>query len=226
MPPDGSRAFELVAHRGCGGHCPENTVQAVRASAGRLPAVEVDVRRCGSGELVAVHDERVDRVTDGAGRVADLTLAELRDLRVDGADESIPTLSAVVDAVPADVTLQVELKERGLARDVLDAVAPLDRVRLSSFDPGALEPLAPDPPVPTGYLFRDDPDENLDVAADLGCANVHPHWRTCAETDVVVAARERGFGVLAWGAGSDPEAVAATRAAGADGVTVDRWDLD
>lgn len=215
---------ELVAHRGCADCYPENTVLAVRESARRLPAVEVDVRRCATGELVAFHDERVDAVTDGEGRVAELPWSTLRGLRVAGSGESVARLEAIVEGVPTDATLQVELKERGLAEDALATLPDDLDARLSSFDPAALAELAPDPPVPTGLLFRGEPGANLATAADLGCANVHPHWETCAESDVVEATHERGFRVIAWGAGSDPEAVAAAREAGVDGLTVDRPD--
>jgi glycerophosphoryl diester phosphodiesterase len=221
--------FEQIAHRGCGAVYPENTVRAVREAGARLPAVEVDVRRCATGELVCVHDATVDRVTGGSGPVAEHALADLRALDVGDGGEPIPTLEEVVAAVPADTALQVELKERGLAADVLEALADAaGAVRLSSFEAGALREVQEadaGADIPTGYLFEADPAAKVDLAADLGCANVHPHWRTCAETDVVAKARERGFGVYAWGAESDPEAVAAARAAGADGVTVDRPDL-
>lgn len=218
--------MELIAHRGCGATFPENTVYAIeRASAG-LPAVEVDVRRCESGELVCVHDRTVDRVTDGSGRVADLTLTELRELEVQGSREPIPTLADVVAALPADTTLQVELKETGLATDVCSVLdeSEASNVRLSSFEPTALRE-AQGSDVPTGYLFEGAPAENVALAADLGCVNAHPHWQTCAETDVVERAHARGFAVYAWGGKTDPEAVSVARESGADGLTVDRPDL-
>ena len=215
--------MERIAHRGCGGVYPENTVRAVRRSADRLPAVEVDVRRCASGELVCCHDPTVDRVTDGSGRVAELALAELHELDVQGSGEPIPTLADVVVAVPEPVTLQIELKEPGLGPDVLRSARSHRRVRLSSFLPAALREVS-DSARPTGLLFEGEPDANLALALELGCSNVHPHWRTCVETDVVERARERGLGVLAWGAKSSRTAVDAAREAGADGVTVDRPD--
>ncbi|QLH84592.1 glycerophosphodiester phosphodiesterase [Halosimplex pelagicum] len=238
--------MELVAHRGCPDHGPENTARAVAAAAARLPAVEVDLRRCGSGELVAAHDERVDGFTDGTGRVADLDLAAVRDLRVDGSDEPVATFAEILDAVPAGVTLQVELKEPGLWRDVRAALAADDRsnVRLSSFSAPALAEIARSEWEPeTGLLFGDHPVANLDLAAALDCANVHPHARLCLDPGgraLVERAHDAGFGVYAWGldaaagdradpAADDPENRAATVRAladrGVDGVTTDTWDL-
>ena len=67
--------MRLIAHRGFAAVHPENTVRAVRAAARVADAVEVDVRRCATGELVVIHDATVDRVTDGTGPVADHSLA-------------------------------------------------------------------------------------------------------------------------------------------------------
>lgn len=219
--------MELVGHRGCADHGPENTVRAVEAAAARLPAVEVDVRRCGSGELVAVHDARVDRVTDGTGRVADLPLSTLRELRVAGSDEPVATFDAVVAAVPGDVTLQVECKEPGLHADVRAAVAEREpsTVRLSSFSAPALAEIhRSDWAPPTGLLFGEHPDANLDLARSLACENVHPAVECCLETDVVDVAHERGFGVYAWGL-SDRSDAPTLAARGVDGVTTDTWDV-
>lgn len=219
--------IELVGHRGCADHNPENTAGAVAAAAERLPAVEVDVRRCGSGEVVAAHDERVDGFTDGSGRVADLDLATLRDLRVEGSDEPIATLEEVLAAVPGGVTLQVELKEPGLHRDVRAALAERDRsaVRVSSFSAPALAEIhRSDWDPERGLLFGEHPSANLDLAAALGCENVHPHADQCRETDVVQRAHEAGFRVLAWGV-TDPAAIPDLAERGVDGVTTDTWDV-
>lgn len=192
--------------------------------ASRLPAVEVDVRRCGTGELVCLHDERVGRVTERSGPVTGFSLAELRSLEVEESGEPIPTLAEVVSAVPEETTLQIELKGLGIGGDVTARVRSDPGVRLSSFLPEALREVR-DSGVPTGYLFADDPVESCALAADVGCSNVHPHWRTCVETDVVERAHERGLGVYAWGVGTDREAFEAVRRAGVDGATVDRPDL-
>jgi glycerophosphoryl diester phosphodiesterase len=239
--------MELVGHRGCPDHGPENTARSVAAAAARLPAVEVDLRRCGSGELVAAHDERVDGFTDGTGRVADLDSAALREVRVDGSDEPVATFTRILDAVPAAVTLQAELKEPGLWRDVRAVLDERDRglggpagdrsaVRLSSFSAPALAEIARSEWDPeTGLLFGDHPVANLDLAAALDCANVHLHARLCLDPGgraLVERAHDAGFGVYAWGleaaAGARGDRAATVRALadrGVDGVTTDTWDL-
>lgn len=219
--------MKLIGHRGCAAQYPENTVSAVTAAAEQLDTIEVDVRRCGSGELVVIHDPAVDRVSDGSGRVADLTLVELEALDVLGTGEGVPTLEAVLDVLDDDVTVQIELKEEGIAVDALDAVRVVDNeVIVSSFLPEALEAVAAlGSTVPTGLLFDHDPDGNLERALELRCMYVHPHYDLCLDTDVVDRAHRQGFGVIAWKAAKTSEEVDALRNIGVDGVTADRWDI-
>ncbi|AQL43623.1 glycerophosphodiester phosphodiesterase [Halorientalis sp. IM1011] len=219
--------MEIIGHRGCADQCPENTVAAVERAGRYVDAVEVDVRRCGSGELVVFHDEYVDELTDGTGRVADLTLAELRALDVAGSGEPIPRLGAVLDAVPPGVGAQLELKETGLAADVREVLADHSvDAAISSFQPAALESvLNLDWSVQTGYLFAEDPTANLQTAVEMGCDAVHPHYDLCIDTDVVERAHGQGLNVIAWKAAKTSEEIADLRAAGVDGVTADRWDI-
>ena len=219
--------MELIGHRGCAAQCPENTVRAVKRAAQYLDAVEVDVRRCGSGELVVFHDETVDRLTDGSGPIADLTWSELRDLDVLDSGESIPKLDHVLDAFPEDVRAQIELKDSGIAGDVRNVVADYDvDVTVSSFRPASLREVnAVDWGVPTGYLFESDPSTSLKIAIEHGCDVVHPHYDLCLETDVVTAAQSSGLDVVAWKAARTADEIAALRNVGVDGVTTDRWDI-
>jgi glycerophosphoryl diester phosphodiesterase len=219
--------MKLIGHRGCADQHPENTVGALVRAAAVLDAVEVDVRRCGSGEPVVFHDETVDRVTDAAGPLSSFDHADLCDLEVLDSEESVPLLSTVLAAVPDDATVQVELKERGLAADVRDVVADHDvDVSVSSFDAAALAEVADlDWSVSTGFLFDSDPVVYLERALDLGCDAVHPHYDHCLETDVVDAAHAEGLDVVAWKAVETAEEVERLRRAGVDAVTADRWDV-
>lgn len=72
----------LIAHRGGARLAPENTMEAFRAAVDRWEAdiLEMDVRATADGEIVVIHDERVDRTCDGTGRVDEMTWAELREL--------------------------------------------------------------------------------------------------------------------------------------------------
>lgn len=222
------RPMELIAHRGFAGVNAENTLGAVAAAAEEADAVEVDVRRCGSGDLVVVHDAAVDRVTDGSGAVADHTAAELAALDVLGSGEGVPTLDALLAAVPEAVDVNVELKEAGLAADALAAAARVENeVLVSSFDPAALaECREVDTAVPVALLFHEAPAANLALARQLDCEYVHPH-HDLAET-VVDEAHGAGMGVNVWtlDAREQAERMAAL---GVDGVVADYpdvWDAE
>jgi len=110
----------VAAHRGFCAKYPENTMEAFRAAAEiGVDQIEIDVRITKDGEAVIIHDETVDRTSNGTGKVADMTLAELRaldfgskkDPRFAGA--KIPTFLEFMDFVKdlPTMTLDVELKE-------------------------------------------------------------------------------------------------------------------
>lgn len=69
--------MKRIAHRGFAGKYPENTLAAVQQAATRADMIELDLRRCRSGEIVVVHDGIVDAVTDACGRVNDLSATDL-----------------------------------------------------------------------------------------------------------------------------------------------------
>ena len=96
--PAQTRAVAVIAHRGEHRSHPENTVAAYR-SAVELGAdfFEVDVRTTQDAQLVLMHDDRVDRTTNGHGEVAKLTLAEIRRLDA-GQGAQVPTLDEALDA--------------------------------------------------------------------------------------------------------------------------------
>ena len=143
------RDFLLIGHRGAAGLAPENTLASfAKAVALGVDGVELDVRLV-EDELVVIHDERVDRTTDGSGLVGELSLAQLRRLDA-GAGERIPTLTEVLAAVPSRCLVNVELKGAGTAASVARTLGGERRPLLvSSFDHGELaqfHALCPDVP--------------------------------------------------------------------------------
>ena len=236
--------MRIFAHRGCPDRGPENSVAAVRRAAPHVDAVEVDVRRCGSGELVVFHDERLARgLTDPErgvawGRVADTDWATLSSLRIAGSDARVPRFAEMVAAVDdAGLDLNVELKESGLAADVADALAEFDGdVVVSSFDFDALGemrrvadyPLAP--LVRAGALSSSESawKRGLDAAAWLDAAAIHPSYdlllRAPDAGARIAAAHEVGLSVNAWTVRTK-RSVRDLAAAGVDGLIVDDWDV-
>ncbi|OPX19621.1 MAG: hypothetical protein BZ151_08280 [Desulfobacca sp. 4484_104] len=101
----------IMGHRGAPAYEPENTLRSVRRALEMgVEAVEIDVQLSRDGRLAVIHDETVDRTTNGTGRVRDLTWEELRRLDA-GQGERIPALEEIVESVRGRVHLVVELKQ-------------------------------------------------------------------------------------------------------------------
>ncbi len=142
----------LIGHRGAPRLAPENTLPSFAAAlkAG-ASGIECDVRLSSDGVPIVFHDDRLERLTPGSGRVNTRSAAELTSLPVlPGAfggsfpDVCIPTLGAVLDATPPNVLLVIELKvdedsPTELVAAVLKCLPPNGRCfRLISFDAQAL----------------------------------------------------------------------------------------
>lgn len=189
--------MRLTAHRGFAAEHPENTLAAVRAAAEIADEIEIDVRRCGSGELIAFHDERLDRLTDAAGPIAERSIDELRELSVLGSGERIPTLGAVVDAAPPDVTLNVELKEAEIAADAAAVAADAAaEIVFSSFLPDAIDGVPER--YETALIVDEEPTASVERASELGCDRIHPHWWLALRSGVVGTAADAGLDVHTW----------------------------
>lgn len=214
--------MRLIAHRGFAGENPENTLVAVRRAAQHADMIEIDVRRCGSGELVVIHDESVDRVTDGTGLVADLPLSALADLNVLGTGEGVPALEAVLAEVPDAVGVNIELKEPGLAKRVCTLISDIENeVVISSFHRDVLRAIRTECEAPRGYLTRWP--AGLNAASNLECSFVHPRHTICSPA-FVARARDAGVRVNAWTV-ADPGTARRLEQAGVDGLIADRSDI-
>jgi len=116
----------IVAHRGLIRHAPENTLAGFRACLELRIGFEVDVQRSKDGHLVCIHDDTVDRTTNGTGKVANLTLAELQALDAGSwfhpafSDQRIPTLDELFTTLskyPYRVLIAMDLKAAGVEED-------------------------------------------------------------------------------------------------------------
>ncbi len=138
------------AHRGASAHAPENTLAAFELAARQAaPAIEFDVKLTSDRQVIIIHDQTLNRTTNGAGPVARHSLAALRELdagswfSADFRDEKIPLLSEVFEAVGKKVLMNVELTNYatpfdGLVNEVVALIKKYglqERVIFSSFFP-------------------------------------------------------------------------------------------
>ena len=116
------RRVAIIGHRGAAGHAPENTLAAIRKGIDLgVDFVEIDVRRTADGVLVALHDETVNRTTNGKGRVDRLSHRDVKRFNA-GDGEHIPTVGEVLEAARGRVGLMLELKVVGVAQTTTAAV--------------------------------------------------------------------------------------------------------
>lgn len=106
----------IFAHRGVSSHAPENTLAAFQLAVSlNVPAIELDAKLSADGEIVIIHDQSVDRTTNGYGLIRKLPLSALRELDAGTKfnpvykGEKIPTLTEVFDTVGQKLFINIEL---------------------------------------------------------------------------------------------------------------------
>lgn len=186
-----------LAHRGDWRRAPENTLAAF-AAALAVPGcdgLEFDVRACRGGTPVVLHDETLARVQGVDVPVSELTPDECE-------AHGIPTLAAVLAAVPRRAFLDVELKGdpgRPAVEVLIAGRGPaLQRAVVSSFEPAALERVGGLAATWPRWLNAEDLEPTtLAMAVDLGCRGISADWRAIDE-GAMKAARAAGLEIAAW----------------------------
>lgn len=113
--------IEKIGHRGVAGYEPENTIQSFKKAIKLgVDAIELDIRKCKTGELVVIHDAKIDRTTRGCGFIKDLTLGQINSLYNDdtyiGDVKKVVTLEKALDVIDRKVKVIIEVKDRGVAK--------------------------------------------------------------------------------------------------------------
>jgi len=215
-----------IGHRGARAYEPENTLRSfTKAIELGVDAVELDARRTREGEVVVIHDAKVDKTTNGKGLVSDLTLNEIKQLVTDKG-ERIPTLDEALDFLDRKVKIAIELKETGLEKKVLDLVHEkgLERnVIIVSFLEEALRKVRElDDEVDIGliYVRHRNP---IKAALDLGANYLLSLYRF-THTANVKKAHENGLKVIVWTINKQEEVLEYVKK-GVDGIASDRPDI-
>lgn len=227
---------KVFGHRGASGTAPENTLEAFELAA-RMGAdgVELDVQITRDGELVVIHDETIERVSDGEGAVRDWTLADLKRLRFNRTipgdawrNARIPTLGEVFDLLrPTGLAINIELKNSRVdyprleerVAELAAARFDLKRILFSSFSHRSMVRMkALDASLYCGLLYEASLIRPWEYAASLGMDAIHPHFSEvlvpggeCAE------AHRAGIEVNTWTVNTE-EDIRQVLAEGADTV--------
>ncbi|WP_103500545.1 MULTISPECIES: glycerophosphodiester phosphodiesterase family protein [unclassified Streptomyces] len=214
-----------VGHRGLMGAEPENTLRSFRrAEREGVDVIELDIHLSKDGHLVVMHDARVDRTTDGSGRIAEMTLAELRALDA-GQGERVPVFREVMEAVSTPV--QAEIKDAAAARVLAAAITELglhDRVRVISFHDAALrETRALLPETPIALVTGESTATAPERAVALGASMVSCEFPRLTP-EVVGRCHAAGIEVISWTVNTAEELARAVEL-GLDGVVTDEPEL-
>ncbi|MFJ8082488.1 glycerophosphodiester phosphodiesterase [Streptomyces sp. NPDC096205] len=217
--------FLTIGHRGVMGVEPENTLRSfVAAEHAGLDVIELDLHLSKDGALVVIHDEDVDRTTDGSGAVADKTLAELRALDA-GRGERIPVFEEVLDAVRSP--LQAEIKDVAAARALADVIRErrlVDRVEVSSFHDEAVTEIARlVPGVRTALIGSHYGTDIVDRAVAAGAPTLCLNIRRIT-LEVVERARAAHLRIFGWVV-NNQDHLRLVRALELDGATTDHPDI-
>lgn len=175
--------FLAIGHRGAKGYIMENTIASIdHAMKLGVNAIEIDVYRCASGEMVVFHDESLERLSTRVNRIEDLSLDEIRLILLHGG-YSIPTLKEVIDFVQNRIVLNIELKGRNTANGVYKVIdeacgrgiVSKDNIIISSFHDEELRTFRNlDVTIKLGVLTRNDIEADICLAQELKAFSIHP----------------------------------------------------
>lgn len=190
----------LIGHRGCKGIEPENTLLGVKkAMSIDADGVEIDVHLSKDKELVVIHDDTLNRTTNGKGFVKNLILEELKKLN-GGKGEKIPTLQEVIDLVKDKIYLIIELKVRGTEKKVIELIKKnkLRKVIVISFIHQLVKNVKKiDKKIKTGILFKDNQINPVVMAKNADSEFVFPKYKL-VDKEFVVKCHKKGIRVAVW----------------------------
>ena len=233
----------LIGHRGACAYAPENTLESLRTAA-EMGAkwVEIDVKLTSDGVPILMHDDLLDRTTNGFGPVAERTLADLRDLEAGSwfADSfsgiKIPTLEEAIDVLlELNLGLNLEIKacpgrEVETAEATLDILSRVwdepDRLLLTSWSPVALETaldMAPEWPRELPLRMEDFEGNWQELADYVEAAAIALDGNACTR-EQVEAIMDSERQVLAYTI-NDPQRAQILRSWGVDGLLTDAPDV-
>lgn len=231
----------VLAHRGASAYAPENTLAAFNlAFEMGADGIELDVTLTKDGVPVVIHDDTVDRTTNGQGAVKAMTLEQIKQLDASYTfekyrGEKIPTLVEVLRAVGKRGIVNIELKSTTLKTDGIEAATlaaiqdtgTFDNVIISSFNPFALQRMfALEPRLPRGLLYAPNLPLYLRRAWLRPLAHataMHPH---CSMIDAkfVAWAKDKGLKINTWTT-DDPAEMKRLCDLGVDAIMTNKPDV-
>jgi len=227
-----------IGHRGAKGYEPENTLIAFQKAIDlKVDGIELDVHLSSDGEIIVIHDETIDRTTNGKGFVNKLSLPELKMFRIKNEHDprllaelaqQIPTLTEVFDLVNQQCLVNIEIKGKEMIKPVVKLIESYvenknwkhDQFLISSFDWIALVDIhLLNPEIPLGVLTEYDLDLAFAFAKFINAKSVHAHYHLLSEK-MTMQMQEEGFQVFAWTV-NEPEDIQKIKSFNVNGIISD-----
>lgn len=220
-----------IGHRGAKGHEPENIlVSFEKAIEMGADGIELDVHLSIDGHLIVIHDETIDRTTNGKGVVNQLTLQELKSFRIND-KYSIPILEEVLDLVNQRCFVNIELKNKDTAEKVVQLLAHYilekkwnkEHFIVSSFDWNALQQVRfLNENIRIGVLTETDLDLAISFARFMKAEALHPDFQLLTK-EYTIKIQEKGILVFPWTV-NEIEDIQKMKSFNVDGIITDFLD--
>lgn len=195
-----------IGHRGARGYEPENTLIGFQKAIDLdVDGIEFDVHLSTDNQLIVIHDETIDRTTNGKGFVNTLSLPELKVFEIDH-KYRIPTLTEVLDLVNQKCFVNIELKSYEAADKVVELIEKYINEKnwkyshflVSSFDWNALQQVKfLNASIPIGVLTETDLDLALAFAKVIQAKSIHPYFLLLTKENTEQL-QKKGFQVFPW----------------------------
>ncbi len=173
------------AHRGAKAYFPENTLLAFQKAIDfGAEGIELDVHLSKDGEIVVIHDETIDRTTNGLGAVIQFSVQELKSFDIEE-NQKIPTLTEVLDLVNRKCLVNIELKSYETSAKIVVLIEnyviknkwEYSDFIVSSFDWNALKTVnLLNPSIQIGVLTATDLDLAISFALSINATSIHPYF--------------------------------------------------
>ena len=234
--------MKIFAHRGASGYAPENTLTAIKkAIEMKADGIEIDIQLTKDGKIVVIHDWKVDRTTTGRGFVYELDFGYIRSLDAgqwytkDFIGEVVPTLEEVLDILPNDMMLNIEIKDTArkhsnIEEKMLEVLKKypekFDNIIVSSFHHDKIKRLQELEPKLKLALLTDS--EFIEIEKylstnGLNSFSYHPEINLISKEDVEIL-HEKGIKVFVWTVNKE-EDLAYLIKLGVDGVITNYPDI-
>jgi len=218
----------IIGHRGAKGHAPENTLISFQKALDLgVDGIELDVHLSADNQIMVIHDETVNRTTNGDGFVNQLSLQELKALRIADAHH-VPMLAEVLDLVDRKIFINIELKGKDTAKPILALIEKYIATKnwnynsflISSFDWNALQEVHQlNPKIALGVLTETDVDLAIGFAQFINAKSIHPYFHLLNKENTMLM-QQKGFQVFPWTV-NEPEDIQKIKSYTVNGIITD-----